>query len=177
VDLEKVKELGGQENIYVLLLFQSSRLLRVDAFVFFVDTFIFFADETGRATEASTGDGMTSPARSMSSSAWAVKGAAGAQPHRRRESHGEQVMAGSLSSSSWANWPLRRSHLQLKSTVEASEIAHHKPQESTVNIGRIRSNEVTNPSTISRRVQWFMGLMIYSDVGCLTAIRTTPCKS
>jgi hypothetical protein len=110
VDLEKVKELGGQENIYVLLLFRSSRLLRVDAFVFFVDTFIFFADETGRATEASTGDGMTSPARSMSSSAWAVKGATGAQPYRRRESHGEQVMAGSLSSSSWANWPLRWSH-------------------------------------------------------------------
>jgi hypothetical protein len=67
--------------------------------------------------------------------------------------------------------------IQLKSTVKASEIAHHKPQDSTVNIGRIRSNEVTNPSTISRRVRWFMGLMVYSDEGCLTAISTTPCKS
>ena len=67
--------------------------------------------------------------------------------------------------------------IQLKSTVKASEIAHHKPQHSTVNIGRIRSNQVTNPSTISRRVRWFMGLMVYSDVGCLTAIGTTPCKS
>jgi hypothetical protein len=34
--------------------------------------FVFFEDETGWATEASTGDGMTSPAWSMSSSAWAV---------------------------------------------------------------------------------------------------------
>jgi hypothetical protein len=69
--------------------------------------------------------------------------------------------------------------IQLKSTVKSSEITHHKhkPQDSTVNIGRICSNEVTNPSTISRRVRWFMGLMIYSDVGCLTAIGTTPCKS
>jgi hypothetical protein len=69
--------------------------------------------------------------------------------------------------------------IQLKSTVKASEIAHHKPQDSTVNvnIGQIRSNQVTNPSTISRRVRWFIGLMVYSDEGCLTAIGTSPCKS
>jgi hypothetical protein len=60
---------------------------------------------------------------------------------------------------------------------KASEIANHKPQDSTVNIGRIRSNQVTNPSTISRRVQWFIGLMIFSDEGCLRAIGTTPSKS
>jgi hypothetical protein len=35
--------------------------------------------------------------------------------------------------------------IQLKITVKASEIAHHKPQHSTVNIGRIHSNQVTNP--------------------------------
>jgi hypothetical protein len=67
--------------------------------------------------------------------------------------------------------------IQLKSTVKASEIAHHKPQDSTVNIGRIRSNQVTNPSTISQWVRWSMGSMVYSNVGCLTAIGTTPCKS
>jgi hypothetical protein len=67
--------------------------------------------------------------------------------------------------------------IQLKSTVKASEIAHHKPQDSTVNIGRIRSNQVPNPSTISPRVRWFIGLMVSSDEGCLTAIGTIRCKS
>jgi transposase len=43
--------------------------------------------------------------------------------------------------------------IQLKSMVKASEIAHHKPQHRTINIGQIRSNQVTNPSTISRRVR------------------------
>jgi hypothetical protein len=55
--------------------------------------------------------------------------------------------------------------------VKASEIeiAHHKPQHSTVNIdiGRIRSNQVTIPSTISQWVRWSMGFMIYSDEAAL----------
>jgi hypothetical protein len=57
-------------------------------------------------------------------------------------------------------------------TVIAREIARHKPRHSTVNIGRNCSNQVTNPSTISGWVRWFMGFMVYSDVGCLTAIGT-----
>jgi hypothetical protein len=67
--------------------------------------------------------------------------------------------------------------IQLKSTVKASEITHHKPQHSTVSIGRIRSNQVTNPSTISQWVRWLMGSMVYSDEGRVTAIGTTLCKS
>jgi hypothetical protein len=62
-------------------------------------------------------------------------------------------------------------------TVEASEIAHHKPRHSTVNIGRIRSNQIANPSTISWWVRWFMGLIVYSDEGRVTVIGTTTCKS
>jgi hypothetical protein len=52
--------------------------------------------------------------------------------------------------------------IQLKSTVKASEIAHHKPQHSTVNIGRIRSNQVTNQSTISHWVRWLMHFIWYT---------------
>jgi hypothetical protein len=52
-----------------------------------------------------------------------------------------------------------------------------KPQDSTVNIGQICSNQVTNPSTISQWVRWLMGSMFYSDEELISAIGCTPCKS
>jgi hypothetical protein len=60
--------------------------------------------------------------------------------------------------------PKRRSVIRLRfitqSTVKASKIAHHKPQHSTVDIGRICSNQFTNPSAISQWVRWLMGFMV-----------------
>jgi hypothetical protein len=40
--------------------------------------------------------------------------------------------------------------LKARSMVKASEITHNKLPHSIVNIGRIRSNQLTNPSTISQ---------------------------
>ena len=71
-------------------------------------------------------------------------------------------------------------YIQAQRTVRASkshEISNHITRHSAVNIGRIRSMELTNRSTIFRWVRWLMGLMVYSDEGFRTAIGTTPCKS
>jgi hypothetical protein len=71
-------------------------------------------------------------------------------------------------------------YIQAQRTVRASkshEISNHITRHSAVNIGRIRSIELTNRSTIFRWVRWLMGLMVYSDEGFRTAIGTTPCKS
>ena len=70
--------------------------------------------------------------------------------------------------------------IQAQRTVRASkshEISNHITRHSAVNIGRIRSIQLTNRLTIFRWVRWLMGLMVYSDEGFWTAIGTTPCKS
>jgi hypothetical protein len=43
------------------------------------------------------------------------------------------------------------------------KISNHIDRHSTINSGRIRSNQVTQSSTISQRVRWSMGSMFYSD--------------
>jgi hypothetical protein len=55
--------------------------------------------------------------------------------------------------------------------------SHNNSTQRRQDIGRIRSIQLTNRSTISRWVRWLMGLMVYSDEGFWTAIGTTPCKS
>jgi hypothetical protein len=54
--------------------------------------------------------------------------------------------------------------IQAQRTVRASkshEISNHITRHSAVNIGRIRSIQLTNRSTIFRWVRWLMGLMVY----------------
>jgi hypothetical protein len=70
--------------------------------------------------------------------------------------------------------------IQAQLTVGASkshEISNHITRHSAVNIGQIRSIQVTNCLTISWWVRWLMGLIVYSDKGFSAAIGTTPCKS
>jgi hypothetical protein len=56
--------------------------------------------------------------------------------------------------------------IQAQRTVKASNrmrISNHIDRHSTINTGRIRSNQITQSSTISERVRWSMGLMFYSN--------------
>ena len=56
--------------------------------------------------------------------------------------------------------------IQAQRTVKASnrmKISNHIARHNTINTGRIRSNQVRHSSTISQRVRWSMGLMVYSD--------------
>jgi hypothetical protein len=57
--------------------------------------------------------------------------------------------------------------IQAQRTVKASnrlkKISNHIARHSTINTGRIRSNQVRQSSTISQWVRWLIGLMVYSD--------------
>jgi hypothetical protein len=43
------------------------------------------------------------------------------------------------------------------------KISNHIARRSTINTGRIRSNQVRQSSTISQWVRWLIGLMVFSD--------------
>ena len=65
--------------------------------------------------------------------------------------------------------------IQAQRTVRASkshEISNHITQHSAVKISQIRSIQLTNCWTISRWFRCLMGLMVCSDEGFWTAIRT-----
>jgi hypothetical protein len=70
--------------------------------------------------------------------------------------------------------------IQAQRMVKASnclKISNHIARHSTINTGRIRSNQVTQSLTISQWVRWLIGLMVYSDDVFITAIGCTLCKS